>query len=228
MRNLLFILILANVLYFLWSMLDGNGDEPGVAVIDAEDLGPPLPAPEAVPANDEDREGRSDTVPTVESESDLVGVVGRACVSIGPFEARDEANDARSRYAGERMRAAIREGEGGYFVGHWVQIPDIPDAAESERMLDILHEAGLTDAYPVQTEEEGRKISLGLFGNLDSAKRIEAQAQALGLPAVIRARMTEPDEFWVDIELPPGRGAGEIVERYGEERVLLRDAATCP
>ena len=36
------------------------------------------------------------------------------------------------------------------------------------------------------------------------------------------------DVFFVDIGLPPGKGAGSIVERYGEELVALRDAATCP
>ena len=34
--------------------------------------------------------------------------------------------------------------------------------------------------------------------------------------------------FVVDIALPPGKGAGAMIEKYGEERVLLREAATCP
>jgi hypothetical protein len=32
----------------------------------------------------------------------------------------------------------------------------------------------------------------------------------------------------VDIGLLPGNGAGAIVEKYGEDRVALRDEATCP
>ena len=41
--------------------------------------------------------------------------------------------------------------------------------------------------------------------------------------------MTRDDKiYFVDIGLPPGKGAGAIIEKYGEERVALRDAATCP
>jgi hypothetical protein len=32
----------------------------------------------------------------------------------------------------------------------------------------------------------------------------------------------------VDIALPPGRGAGAMIERFGEDKVLLRAQATCP
>ena len=95
-------------------------------------------------------------------------------------------------------------------------------------MIDILKEAGLTDAYPVETEDDGLKISLGLFGNLESAERIELEAKSLGLEADVSPRMSEGTIHWVDIALPPGKGAAEIIERYGEDMVLLRDQATCP
>ena len=48
------------------------------------------------------------------------------------------------------------------------------------------------------------------------------------LPADITPRTRDGTIFFVDIGLPPGKGAGAIVEKYGEDRVLLRDAATCP
>lgn len=225
MRNLLFILILANVLYFLWGMITDDDPEPGVAVIDPQDLGPPLPI--AGPDREESPGGEAEENGG-ESESNLVAVVGRSCVTIGPFREKNDADAAQTRYASEKMRTSVREGTGEYFVGHWVQIRNIPDEAESRRMLKILHEDGLTDAYPVETEDEGLKISLGLFGNIESAERIEQQAQELGLPAEIRPRMSEGEVLWVDVELPPGKGAGAIVERYGEEQVRLRDEATCP
>lgn len=80
----------------------------------------------------------------------------------------------------------------------------------------------------MRTEDEGLKISLGLFGDIERAERIELQARSLDLPADITARTREGSVYFVDIGLPPGKGAGAIVEKYGEERVLLREAATCP
>ena len=69
---------------------------------------------------------------------------------------------------------------------------------------------------------------MGLFGDLEGAEKVELQAKSLDLPAEIVARTREDVVFFVDISLPPGKGAGAIVEKYGEEKVLLRDAATCP
>ena len=43
------------------------------------------------------------------------------------------------------------------------QIRNIPDEATANQMLATLAEGGLTDAYLVRTEDEGLKISLGLF-----------------------------------------------------------------
>ena len=50
----------------------------------------------------------------------------------------------------------------------------------------------------------------------------------MDLAAEITPRMSEGMVYFVDIGLPPGKGAGAIVEKYGEEKVLLRDQATCP
>ena len=40
--------------------------------------------------------------------------------------------------------------------------------------------------------------------------------------------MNEGTVYFVDIALPPGRGAGAIIEQYGEDKVKLREGATCP
>ena len=78
------------------------------------------------------------------------------------------------------------------------------------------------------TEDEGLKISLGLFGEMSRAERVELQAKSLDLAADITQRMRQGTVYFIDIGLPPGKGAGDMIAKYGEDRVLLRDAATCP
>lgn len=227
MKNLLLILLLANVLYFLWGLTADDSREKGVAIVKESDLGPTLSLARQ-PEPREPDENESGDLDEPATPSNYQVVVGQSCVTIGPFRNRDDADAAQTRYAGEGMRTHVRSGTGQYFVGHWVQIRNVPSREESNRMLAALKEGGLVDAYPVETEDEGRKISLGLFGNLDSAEKIELQAQSLGFDADISPRMSEGVVAWVDISLPPGKGAGEIIERYGEDQVLLRGEATCP
>ena len=225
MKNLLLLLLLANILYFVWGMFDKDSDEPGIAIVEESELGPPL----AVSPN-------RDAVAAVSvgavlgsgEPSDLAAVVGRSCVTIGPFKANADADAALIQYAGEGMRTSLRSAHGQIFIGHWVQIRNIADRATGNNMLEKLKEGGLADAYLVATDDNGLNISLGLFGNLERAEKVELQAKSLNLPADIVPRTREGTIFFIDIALPPGKGAGAMIEKYGEEKVLLRDAATCP
>lgn len=225
MKNLLLLLILANILYFMWGMFAAEDPQRGVAVVSESDLGPAL---EVSAGQDVDTVASAGAVLGAGESSNLEAVVGRSCVTIGPFKLVDDADSAVLEYGNEGMKTALRSEQGQIFVGHWVQIRDVPDEATASQMLDALKGGGLTDAYLVRTEDEGLKISLGLFGDVERAEKIELQARSLDLPADISPRMREGTVYFVDIGLPPGKGAGAIVEKYGEDRVALRDAATCP
>jgi len=225
MKNILLILILANILYLMWGLFTEEESQPGVAFVTESDLGPPL---DVTTGRDSDAVASVGAVLGSGEPSALDAVVGRSCVTIGPFRESDDADSAVLEYSNEGMKAFLRATRGQIFVGHWVQIREIADDAAANQMLDQLSAGGLTDAYLVSTEDEGLKISLGLFGDIERAEKIELQARSLDLPAEISPRTRDGEIFYVDIGLPPGKGAGAIIEKYGQERVLLRDAATCP
>ncbi len=42
MKNILLVLLLANILYFMWGLLTEEESQPGVAFVKESDLGPPL------------------------------------------------------------------------------------------------------------------------------------------------------------------------------------------
>jgi len=225
MKNLLLLLLLANILYFIWGLFVDKPVEIGVAVVNESDLGPPLDISKTKIAEAAASVG---AVLGAGKPSDLAAVVGRSCVTLGPFTTATLANGALADYRDQGMRAALRTTQGQIFVGHWVQIRDIENRRAGNAMLNKLKEGGLGDAYLVDTHDEGLKISLGLFGEMSRAERVELQAKSLELPADITPRTREGTVFFVDIGLPPGKGAGNMIEKYGEDRVLLRDAATCP
>lgn len=225
MKNILLILLLANILYFMWGYFVEEEAQPGVVFVEESDLGPPL---EVTVGRDSDAVASVGAVLGSGEPSALEAVVGRSCVSIGPFRESTDADSAVLEYSNEGMKTALRSMAGQIFVGHWVQIRDIPDEAAANSILEQLKAGGLGDAYLVRTEDEGLKISLGLFGDLERAEKIELQARSLNLAAEISPRTRDGEVYFVDIGLPPGKGAGAIMEKYGEERVLLRDKATCP
>jgi hypothetical protein len=180
MKNLLLVLLLANILYFMWGFFADSGSEPGIAIVDESDLGPPL----AATAN-RDAEAAASVGAVLGSgePSDLEALVGRTCVTVGPFRSSEDAERARAEYSGDGMRTAQRSGQGQIFIGHSVQVIDVPTRDEGRAMLAKLHESGLGDAFLVGNEEDGLAISLGI---------------------------------------------GSIVDKHGEDKVLLREAATCP
>ena len=225
MKNILLMLLLANILYLMWGLFTNEESQPGVAFVEESDLGPPL---DVTTGRDSDTIASVGAVLGSGEPSALEAVVGRSCVTIGPFKENVDADSAVLGYSSEGMKAILRATRGQIFVGHWVQIRNVADEAEANSLLEQLTAGGLTDAYLVRTEDEGMKISLGLFGDVERAEKIELQARSLDLPAEISPRTREGDVFFVDIGLPPGKGAGAIIEKYGEDRVLLREAATCP
>jgi hypothetical protein len=218
------LLVLANVLYFLWDRFVEIPDQSGVVVVDESQLGPPLAVSKTTVAEAAISVG---AVLGSGKPSDLAAVVGRSCVSIF-FKTNGEADGAIAAYESEGMRASSRSTQGQVFVGNWVLIRNIPDREAGNAMIEKLSNGGLDDAYLDDDDDDTYLISLGLFGEMPRAERIELQAKSLDLPAEIIQRMRNATIFYVDIGLPPGKGAGAMIEKYGEERVLLRDKATCP
>jgi len=225
MKNLLLLLVLANILYFVWGMFGDDASEPGIVVVSESELGPTLDV-----TTNRNAEAAASVGAVLGSgePSALEALVGRSCVTVGPFKSSDDADSAVMQYAGEGMRSSLRSMQCQIFVGHWVMIRDVVDRVSGNEILAKLRGGGLSDAYLVSSDEDGLSISLGLFGELDGAEKVELQAKSLDLPAEIVPRMREGSVFFVDIALLPGKGAGAIVDKYGEDKVLLREAATCP
>lgn len=225
MKNLLMLLALANVLYFMWEQYVEDAIPTGVVVVHESALGPPLDVSKSTMAEAGVSVG---ALPGTGKPSELAANRGPSCVTIGPLKTVDDADRAEADFEAEGMRASIRATLGQVFVGHWVQIRNIPDRSTGNAMLETVRAGGLSDAYLVPTEDEGLKISLGLFGEKTRAERVELEARSMDFDAEITPRVRDATVYFVDAALSPGKGAGPLIERYGEENVLLRDKATCP
>lgn len=235
MRNLVLLLLLANVIFFAWNQWVAEPAGDGATRFRAVDLGPALelaepsedPVVEAAP--DTDMVPVPDEEPAVAEERQPVSAaMGRPCVSIGPYEENEAARDALARVRDLGNQADLRAAQGEVFLGHWVQIRNIATREEASRQLEILRSNGIADAYPVPEDDGERTLSLGLFSELDRAERLELRADSLGLDADIVRHTREATVFWVDIRLEPGQDVRAMEEIFGEGGVVVGDAAACP
>ena len=48
------------------------------------------------------------------------------------------------------------------------------------------------------------------------------------MPVEVTQLISETGDYFVDIRLPPGKGAGAIIDRYGDELVFLSGEAKVP
>ena len=218
------LLVVSNALYFMWDRFGDKAQEVGVAVLEETRLGPSLDLADTRMAK-----MTSNPVPETPGggmSSVLAAMVGQSCVSIS-FRERPEAESALDEYRSAGMRASLRSAQGEIFIGNWVQILNIPSRDAGNLMLRELQDGGISDVILLQDDGE-YKISLGLFGEASGVERMELQARSLGMEPEILPEVRNAMLHYVDIALLPGRGAGAMMEQYGEERVLLRDRASCP
>lgn len=159
---------------------------------------------------------------------ELAADLGRPCVSIGPFADRTLGTNALRRVLNGGHDAGLRSATGQMIENHWVLVPGIPTREQAEAMVASLNQAGIDDVFLSVADDGGFNISLGLFSELARAERMRNQARELEVPATILPRTREGTVFWVDARLRPGHGALPLSETFGEGRVLLNDAATCP
>ena len=159
MKNLVMLLLLANILYYMWGRFVEEPEETGIVVVHESELGPALDVKRTDVAEAAASVG---AVLGTGNPTELEAVVGRSCVTIGPFTVSDDADLAYGDYSGEGMRSEVRTTEGQVFVGHWVQIRNIPDRTVGNEILTKLRDGGLGDAYLVPTDDEGLALLRGV------------------------------------------------------------------
>lgn len=184
MRNILLGLILANLLLLAWHRWVAPEE------VDVPDISTKVPKLILMPGNQE--------VPVGEFAQRENRPGNNQCMKIGPFVDDEHANDLGFQLAAGGYTVSQTSQEGQAWVGHWVQIEDLGSREYAARLLRQLTNAGLTDAYIVESDET-RKISLGVFREQDRAERVAGEALKLGIEATISDRYRPATEYWLEV-----------------------------
>lgn len=240
MRTFCLFLILANVLYFVWSQLidvqvnaldrpAANTAKPPPRIVlarEAEEPEAALEEPEVV------REIEPPRVAPLESPSQSArasGDAGLTCTSVGPFATLPEASQAQAalRGAGFDPRQRVEQGE--IWVGYWVSVRGIGTHTAAEGSIEALKEAGVTDVYLMPGGDPDYTLSLGVFTDRQRAQRRARQVRAVGLEPIIDDRTRTGSVYWLDVELPePGRAIDTAIFQSDPGKIMRLEMKGCP
>lgn len=249
MRAFCLLLVLVNVLYFIWSQVI----DVQVSSLDRVPLRVALPPPRIVLAK-EARDGgevaSEETDETVAAVRDVVpprveplnssGIVqpgspsvarqdGLSCTSVGPFSDLGQASQAQAtlRTMGFQPRQRVEQGE--LWTGYWVSVRDLPTREAAEAALASLNDNGITDVYLMPGTDPPNVLSLGVFSDYQRAQRRAEEVRSIGLKPQISDRKRAGSVFWIDVDLKePGEAIDTSVFQVGQSRILRLELRGCP
>jgi hypothetical protein len=199
MRSLCLLLILGNVLYFTWAQFIDVDYSRYLQSESTETPGRIALASEA-PPSDEPGPPVPQRQPAAQSSSD--------CVSVGPFSSLPEAARAAATLSAAGFDSKQRVEQGELWAGYWVYVADLGAAGAADAATRRLRENGIEDTY-LLPGDNGPVISLGIFVDVDRARRRAEAAQALGLKVSMAERKRTGSVYWIDAT---PQAAGQALE----------------
>jgi hypothetical protein len=240
MRTLCFFLILANVLYFVWSQLidvqvsaldrpPARTAEAPPRIVLAREVSEPEPLEEPEVVRDVQPPRVAPLRLPTEGTARSSGGGGLTCTSVGPFAALPEASQAQAalRGAGFDPRQRVEEGE--IWVGYWVSVQNLATRAVADSSIQVLKDAGIDDVYLMPGGDPSYTLSLGVFTDHQRARRRADEVRAVGLEPQIEDRTRAGSVYWLDVNLPEaGRTIDTAIFQSDPGKIMRLEMKGCP
>jgi hypothetical protein len=231
MRAFSLALILANLFFFGWSRLVGSESAAGVAVIGAGPrllLGNEIALPTTTTTTPIEAVSPADA-PASAEPSRPAAVAASTCRSVGPFAELTEAARASMvlRDLGLEPRQRIAQGE--FWVGYWVNIPNLGERENAERALATVESQGIPDAYILSTAATSNAISVGVFSEYSNAQARVEELRELGFQPQILDRKRTESLYWIDVDLStPEQSIDEALMQTDPGKIKRIENRACP
>jgi len=205
-RIAFFALVVVNLVYFAWAhWIDTPRPAPtneAIARLPQLKLADELPPSKQPPPNAARKTALAEST---------------ACLSLGPFA--DIANSAqaaallRAKGFDPQQRAEAAQTSSGF----WVYVGGLKSQAEADKALATLEKSGIKDALVMpETQDTGRRLSLGLYSERGRADRRAQAVRAAGLQAEVAERKLPGTVYWVDLVPPAGTTTIPLSDLFAE------------
>jgi hypothetical protein len=219
MRHIVYLLLVANLVYLGWNLFPGNSLGDSFSAL------PPIPegAKPLVTLKEMQQQAGSPEAGAIEAltATEPPGAGMQACQTLGPFENPEQATAVTAQLDKLGLQSRQRIAQVRKENGYWVYLPSMERAAALE-ITHKLDENGDSDYYL------GRDnfIALGTFNDIARAEVRLKQVHKLGLDAILEARFTEHDTYWLEFHKLPSAG-GELSAILGKDPQLQLHELEC-
>lgn len=196
MRHLIYFLVVANLVFFLWHTIEGT------TVVETEAMLPPLPDGVHSLVTLEEREtAQAAEVESITGSEPPGAGISTSCYMLGPFYLATEmqAVEERLNQLGYKPEQSTAEEE--IEIGYWIYMP----AMEHEEAQEI---AALFDSKNDREYFIGKDnvIALGAFKELTRAEIRLEDVRGYGLDPVLEPRYRTETVHWLEFEGPGDEG----------------------
>jgi hypothetical protein len=215
MRHLVYLLLIANVVFFGWKLFETQSPEPLVRAL------PPLPdnVSRLVTLQEQQAATAGEEVvtdlETLTAEQPPGAGAVLQCQALGPFLAVDAMRPIAAELGELGLQPEQRQVESKELDGYWVYLPAMP-REEIRTVLATLEDYNDKEYYV----GKGSFISLGTFKSMERAERRLQSVRKMGLEATLEERFTTQTSFWLDIQ--SNGSATEQLQRIAEGNSSLQ------
>jgi hypothetical protein len=216
MRHLVYLLLVANVVFFGWKLFETQAPEPLVRAM------PPLPANVSRLVTLQEQQAAAASGEEVVTEIETLTMeqppgagAATVCQALGPFLAVDAMRPIAAELGELGLQPEQRQVESKELVGFWVYLPAMP-REEIRTVLATLEDYNDKEYYV----GKGNYISLGTFKSMERAERRLQSVRKMGLEATLEERFATQTSFWLDIQ--SDGSATEQLQRIAEGNSSLQ------
>ena len=155
--------------------------------------------------------------------ADDVAVIQQECWLLGPVSSEDRANKLRADMASIDYFAELVSSEIQKAPSYWVYYGPMENYGESLGQLREFKAKGI-DSFIIGDGSLKGSISLGVFANIDSARRMTSIMDRRGYSVKMAEIPKYEKEYWVSVKVAIKEGLKDNFDRFLEQEKMHLDA----
>ncbi len=193
MKSLALILLIANVLFFIWSQYISNNTYVPPPLVDKG-----IPSLTLLPLTSQDAYQSKGS----NRQS--------SCYTFGPFNSEKTARYIASKINDYGLATEIKEQQTMQTLNFFVYLQSLPSREEAEKIIKDMRQNEIKNYRLIESGPYKNAIALGTFDDLDRARRHAEYVRYLGYDAKYTARKKPKEVYWINYDEPFGSNAPVI------------------